>query len=968
MTSIYRWIRRSLPLWLLLAAAMTACTTSPPSDEAPATAETGLWPHDRSDLPPDPALQFGRLSNGVRYVLMPNETPEQRVSMHLNIQAGSFHETDAQRGLAHFVEHMVFNGSDHFEPGELVKYFQSIGMEFGPDVNGRTGFYETVYDIFLPEGDRKSLSEGLLVFRDYAAGAHMNPEEIDQERKVILAEKRARDSAGYRTFVKEFHFEFPNARFPERLPIGVEEVLRTADRPLLMDYYNTWYRPERLVLVMVGDFDPAVAQELIAERFGDLEARAPARPVPDPGPVDHDGVKTFHHYEAESGRTQVTLQTLERIEPGPDSFAFQKEQLLKTMADQILRNRLEKLARQPDIEFTDATAASGQYLRAVRYAVVAAETGPDGWKKTLNTLEQELRRALEHGFTDAEVARVRKEYRARMEQAAAEAGTRESGRLAQRIIHHVNNDRVFMSPRAELERFGPVIDGADAETLHRMFRDSWSADHRLVQVTGNAKVAENGDAEAALRAAYESSQAVAVTPPKRERVVAFPYLDPPATEGKIVRRRTLDDLGIVQVDFANGLRLNLKATDFSDNEIGANLRFGNGRAAEPADKPGLSQVAQGVVNESGLGGLTRDELDRAMAGRNTSLGFSVRDGDFLFRGSTTPDEIEVFFQLLHAHLADPAFRPEAHKLVMERLEQRYADMRRSIEGAVALRVRPFLAGGDPRFGWPELAAIQSVTLADVADWAGTAIRNDPLELSIVGDLDPDRVISLAARYVGTLERADAPAAEKRPGGPTFPRGEALTVPVDTRIPKGRVQMAYPTDDIWDISRTRRLSTLATIFSDRLREELRERLGATYSPYAYNNPSRTYDGYGVMQAVISIDPKDAETVVSAIRAIIDDLNANGVSPDELERAVKPTLNSIRDMRRDNRYWLNTVLTGSRAHPEQIEWSRTIVEDYRSITPEEVSRLAARYLQNAAGARVVVRPAASVADGPEAGETG
>jgi zinc protease len=287
---------------------------------------------------------------------------------------------------------------------------------------------------------------------------------------------------------------------------------------------------------------------------------------------------------------------------------------------------------------------------------------------------------------------------------------------------------------------------------------------------------------------------------------------------------------------------------------------------------------------------------------------------------------------------------------------------------VALEVRRFLAGGDRRFGVPDLEHIQSVTLSDVENWVGPAIRRDPLELSMVGDLDPDAVVDLAARYLGALERADAPAHPRRPGAPDFPRGKELTVRVDTRIPKGLVQMAYPTDDIRDIGQTRRLATLANVFSDRLREELRERLGATYSPYAFNDPSRTYDGYGLMQAVVSIDPEDADTVTGAIRKIIADLNQNGVTAEELERALKPTINGIRDMRRKNGYWLNTVLTGSREYPEQLEWAQTIEADYRSITAEEVSRLAAVFLKNEAAAEVVIRPDPAVAEAAAAAGAG
>ena len=209
--------------------------TTAGADEEANSALLPIWPHDNSDLKPDPALFFGKLENGFRYVLMHNRNPENRVSMHLNVQAGSMQETDGQQGLAHYLEHMLFNGSEHFAPGELVKYFQSIGMQFGADANAHTGFFETVYDIFLPAGDRENLEKGLLVMHDYAGGALLLPSEIDRERKIILAEKRSRDSASYRTFVATLDFELPDARMTHRLPIGTDAVLNSAGQEELKD-------------------------------------------------------------------------------------------------------------------------------------------------------------------------------------------------------------------------------------------------------------------------------------------------------------------------------------------------------------------------------------------------------------------------------------------------------------------------------------------------------------------------------------------------------------------------------------------------------------------------------------------------------------------------------------------------------------------------------------------------------------
>jgi zinc protease len=919
------------------------------------------WPHERSDLDPDPELIYGRLDSGVRYVLMPNDRPRDRVSMHLNVQAGSMHETDPQQGLAHFLEHLMFNGTEHFPPGEIIKYFQRIGMKFGPDANARTGFYETMYDILLPTGDPDSLDEGLLVMGDFAARAHLLPAEIDKERRVILEEMRVRDSASWRTFVKTLQFEMPNARISERLPIGKRETIENADRDLLKDFYDTWYRPNRLVVVMVGDFDPDTAVPLIEKRFGGMAARAPEKPEPPFGEIDPQGIQAFHHYENEAGNTQVSIQVLGKKEPEPDTLERRKTRLIEDIANRIIQNRLNSLTKQPDSPFTDASAGSGDYLRYVRYGVMAAEADPDQWEEALALLEQTLRRALEYGFTQSELDRVRADYLASLDRAVKNAPSRESGTLARRIIRSVNSEKVFQSPEQKKTLYAPIIESLTLAQVHDAFKAAWDPDHRLIEVTGNADLTAAGtDPEAMILSAYDDSMQVAVAPPTEREAVAFPYLPAPETAGKIARRNEIPDLGILQVDFENGVRLNLKQTDFEANEVIASLVFGEGESSEPLQKAGLSEMSASVINESGVGPLDRDDLERALAGKNTTVGFKVNQDDFSFRGRTVTDEVDLLFQLLHAHLTDPAFREDAYQLAMDRYQQAYRELAQSIDGAMTLQGRRFLAGGDPRFGLPPYEAFKDLTLEDIRFWIGPKLRNTPLELSIVGDFDPEKVIDLAARYLGSLPERPVNPTEALSRLPRFPDGESLSITVDTKIPKGMAVVAYPTTDIWNIQRTRRLSTLASVFSDRLREEVREKLGATYSPHAYNQPSRAYSGYGVFQAVISINPDDADAVVEAVKGITADLAANGVTEDELRRALDPTLTGIKDMRRENGYWLDTVLSGSREHPEQIEWSRTIAEDYASITAEEVTRMARTYLDNGKAAAVVIVPTHAIAE--------
>ncbi|MBW2591020.1 MAG: insulinase family protein, partial [Deltaproteobacteria bacterium] len=409
------------------------------------------WPHEKSDLLPDPVLIFGKLPNGFRYVLMENHRPKDRVSMHLDVQAGSLHESDDQQGLAHFLEHMLFNGSTHFKPGELVKYFQSIGMQFGADANAHTGFHETVYDILLPNGDSENLKKGLTVIKDYAQGALLLPSEIDSERRVVLAEKRTRDSAQYRTYVATLNFEFPHAKISKRLPIGKEEIVKNADHNRLKAFYDSWYRTEKMILVMVGDFDTPSAVSLIKENFSSLSGRAPPVPEPDVGKINHFGIKTFYHLEKEAGNTTTSIEVVKKVSKEPDSFGFQKQKFIENIANRIVQDRLNAMVRKAGTPFTSASISSGIFLNQIKFAEITAECSPENWKKSLFLMEQTLRKALTFGFTKSELDRVKKDFLSGLDNEVKKVSTRNSRHLARKILWNLNSSRVFMSPEQEKE-------------------------------------------------------------------------------------------------------------------------------------------------------------------------------------------------------------------------------------------------------------------------------------------------------------------------------------------------------------------------------------------------------------------------------------------------------------------------------------------------------------------------------------
>jgi zinc protease len=915
-----------------------------------------LCAHDKSDLAPDPAIKFGCLENGFRYVLMKNNEPKDRVSLHLDVQSGSLQEGDNEQGLAHFLEHMLFNGTAHFPPGELIKYFNSIGMELGHDANARTGFTDTVYDIMLPSGDPQTLEKALLVIQDYAQGALLLPEELDRERKVVLAEMNDRDSASYRTFESTMKFEFPEAKISRRLPIGKEKVIKTMDHALLKSFYDNHYRPDNMVLVMVGDFDISIVEQLIQKRFGAMVFRGRAQPKMDFGEIRHKGIKPFYHFEKDEGLTTVTLESLEKIYPEPDSFALQKRMLVEDVLNRIIGYRLDSLVREAGSPFTTASIRSGVLTDFVRYAEISADCDPINWEAALTVLEQVLRRAMTHGLTLDELERAKKEILSDFANDVKTASTRDSKKLAEYIIHKINMGRVIQSPFQKQEIFSPVIRDLTLKDVSDCMKNLWENDHRLVLVTGNALIQSSGKKtpEEKILSIYQKSSEQPVGPPGKKETRPFPYLKTPDHKGSVLSRVELPETGIVQIEFGNNIRLNLKKTDFKANEVTIAATFGLGRSSEPLDKPGLGMLSEALINESAFGLMDKAELERSLAGKETKFSFKTNEDCFAVNIDTVSDELKLAFQLLYAQFLDPGFGKDAFKLVKERLNQEYDGLSHSVEGVMEIHGKPFLAGGDTRFSFPRPDQFNRMTLEDIIDWVTPVLRQSPLEISVVGDFNMEDIVGIASEYVGSLPvREEKIHADAQPS-PKFPMGKRLDLKADTKIPQGLVVVGYPTDDIWDIQKTRRLSILAEVFSEKLRDRIREKLGASYSPDAYNHPSRAFEGFGILYAVVQTDPSSVAEVVREIGKIAQDLCRGPISAGELENAVDPVLTRIKDQMRRNDYWLNTVLAGSKKHPEQIGWSRSIIEDYRAISREDILSMAKVYLDNTNAATIIVLP--------------
>jgi zinc protease len=913
------------------------------------------FPQEASDLKPDPAAHFGALPNGVRYVILPNQEPKNRASLRLLVLSGSLEENENQRGLAHFLEHMCFNGSAHFAPGTLVEYFQRLGMSFGGDTNAYTSFDHTAFQIELPDTKPATVAEGVQVFADYAGTLLLRPDQIQKERPIILSEKRTRDSVEYRQEVAAFNFLLGDSLFAKRMPIGLQPVIEQAQRDRFADLYDTWYRPERMVVIAVGAIDPAAVEKEIAAKFSGITDRAPARPDPDLGHVTVAvGVRAAYDAEPEASATTVGIDVIAPYSYRPDTADFRLRHLPRDLAVAMLNRRLEILSKKENAPFTSASASIDESFNFYHDAGLELTCAPGQWPAALAVGEQELRRAIEFGFTPAELKEAAANFSNELEQAARTAATRRSPELADEILDSVVLKEVFTSPAEDLALLEPAIKKVTPEDCAAAFRAAFGLPGRFVMVSGNAKI--SGDAVAAITTAYQNSAATAVSPPAAQSNEKFAYTDFGAP-GKIAAQKHLDDLDLTLVTFANGVRINLKKTNFEANTIRLNVRVGSGQLTEPSDQPGLATFADLTFLPGGLGRHSADELQRLLAGRTVGLDFKAGSDALEFSAATNREDLLLQLQLLAAYLTDPGYRPESFRVADKKIGELYDGLAHSIAGPLKAEVPRLLANGDPRFGLPSREGMSTRTPGEEKAWLAPQLAAGPIEIGIVGDIDVKATLEALARTFGALPpRAPKPAyaAERLVRFPGQPFARDYAVP--TKIPKAVVALYWPTSDARNIGRTRRLNLLTEILNDRMRVKIREQLGGAYDPEAESEPSSTYPGYGYIVAETVVDPARATEITDSILAIAADLRKTGITADELDRAKQPMLTALRDSARTNQYWIEAVLADCQEFPDHLDWCRTRYNDFNSITQADLNALAANYLAPTRAFQAIVKPEA------------
>lgn len=907
---------------------------------APAMRTGSAWAHEASDLAPHPGVVYGRLANGMRYALMQNEAPPDQVSIRFQIAVGSRHEEDNQLGLAHFIEHMAFNGSTNIPEGELVRILERKGLVFGADTNASTGFDNTTYTLNLPTADEAMVDTALLIMRETSSEILFDADAIDRERGVVESEKRSRSSLEAEAAGAQQTFLMPGARTTNRSPIGSDEVLRTVQREEFVDFYDKYYRPERAFLVMVGDFDVSAVKTKIEDVFSTWKPSSNVGIEPDPGYFEERGL-VAGVFQDDDIATMVNIVQMDPPTPLKDTVSARQRSLLHAVAVGVVNQRFLARSRQADPDFFNARVGynvAGE-TGIANFAAAGASSPSKKWREAVSALEQEIRRAMEHGFSRSEVAAQVALIHSLRENALKSEETRSSASLADGILAAYDNSFVFVHPATELDYLDAFADRITPEAVQAAFLDQWEDGEPLLFVSSSESISP-----ADVVAAYRQSRSTQVTGPKETNDEAFAYSEV-GPAGEIVWRDEIEDLGITRARFENNVMVNIKRTAFEKDQVYVMVRIGGGKLSFPMTKYGFSSVAESGLIAGGLKAHSIGALQRLLAGRLVMLNFGIEAEHYSFSGSTVRKDLLLQLQLWTAFIQHAQWREGPLLKMRMGLAQQFAQRGSSVGSVAAWELPGLLHPGDPRWARPSEDELRRLTIADIRSLVDESLSSEAIEIGLVGDVDPEEALAAIARTFGALpqrESAFRPYSEGRVA-PKFPDANTTPLELFHRGEAGRAlgQVYWPTTDGMDVKTAHTANMLRAVLDLKILEEIREKHGGAYSPRFFLDMSPVYKGYGYLAANLDVEPERLTEFFDIVDAIVAEVVSGNISDDEWTRARAPILEGVARAPESSDYWLGAVAR-AQSHEEDLEVVRSIEDDIRAITKADIVSFATAYL--------------------------
>lgn len=852
----------------------------------------------------DPTVRTGTLPNGLRYFIRHNDRPAARVSLRLAIAAGSTAEQEDQRGFAHFAEHMDFNGSEHFKPEEMIAYLEAIGLRFGSDANAYTSFDETVYRLDVPTDRDTLLDRGLLALADFAGRATLSDTEIQKERGVVLEEWRLGRGAEERITRKQYPVLYHGSRYADRLPIGLPKVIEKTPAARLRDFYRTWYTPERMAVVIVGDIDPARMDSLLRVHFGDLKpaAHAPARPRFDI-PLHRETLVSVAT-DKELTLSGVTLYFKRPLRTTRTVGDFRAD-LIGGLYAAMLNARLAEVSRRADTPFLWAGASPTTLGRTLEAWFVYATVQDGGIEKALTVLLEETARVRQHGFLASELERARENQRSADERAWAERDKSESPDFARAYVRGFLNDVPVQGIEARHTLTQALIDGITLDEVNALSARLMPGAGRVVLATAPDKPDVPVPSEATLRALVARAGRAPLAA-WRDDIAGSVLMKTPPAPGRIVTRRTLDELGVTVLTLSNGVEVWLKPTDFKADEIIFGAEAPGGASLADSAAFFTASFSPIVVARCGVGGFTATDLRKLLAGRIAGAGTYAQAYVHGLSGGARPADLETALQLAYLDFTQLTSDTASFISMQRGLHGFLTQRSNSPEAALEDTLIAVNSGGFYMDRIPSVAEMDSVRLEDALAFHRRLFANAAdFTFFMVGSFQVDSVAPLLERYVASLPSTGRRTSAYVARGPRYPTAVRRVVVRKGVEPQSSTRITFFVNSGLEELDLHRASSCASVLTEHLRQSLRELLGGTYSAtasFAFLSP---LPGYTTMSIDFGCAPGRVDSMVAAALAEVRTLREAGPSDADLQREQEIQRRELESGLKENGYWLGAL---------------------------------------------------------------
>lgn len=905
-----------------------------------------------SPIPSDPNVRIGKLENGLTYYIRKNEKPEDKIEFRLAINAGSILENEDQQGLAHFVEHMAFNGSENFKKNELVNYLQSIGVEFGADLNAYTSFDETVYMLPIPTGDPEVLDKGMKVLEDWASGLEFSEEEIDKERGVVIEEWRLGQGADQRMRDRWFPVMFKDSRYAERLPIGKKEIIENASYETIRNFYNDWYRPELMAVIAVGDLDPDDMEKEIKKRFSKLKNPKSARERVEYNVPSHQETYVAIEQDKEASFTQVQLVYKQDAEGETKTLEDYRRRMTYNLFNSMLNQRLNELRQSAEPPFVFASTGYGRMVRTKQTYSSFAMVGEDGIMKGLQNLVRENERVKRYGFTAGELERAKAQTLNRMEQQMKEQDKTESRRLASQYVSSFLNESTVVSPEFSYAFAKKQFEGITVDEINQ-YAPKWIKESdRVVVITGpeneNTDVTESSVMELLAKVEAEEIEAYADEMSGSELMSAVP------AKGAVTTEKSLATVEATELTLSNGMKVVLKPTDFQNDEVLMNAFSHGGHSLYGDDVYHSASYASNIVGESGVADFSNTDLQKLFAGKTVNVRPYIGTYSEGFNGNAAPKDLETMMQMIHLYFTSPRKDDQAFASYKMRNTMLFQNLMSNPSFYFQNETIKIMSQDHPRAGgFPTAEEMEKIDLDKSFEIFGERFA-DPGNFTFffVGNFEIDQIKPMLETYLASIPSAKRDETWKDLGIRP-PKGKLEKVINKGTDPKSQVAINYRGEADYSLDESYVLSSLGEVLTNRLIDIIREEKSGVYGVGARGNLSeRPYESYS-FSISFPCGPENVAELKQAVYDEIERIKKEGVSEEDLNEVKEAQRIDRKESLQQNRYWMSQ-LSGYYTADRDLNTFFDYEDRIEALTTDDLKKAAQNYLVESNLIEIVLMP--------------